>query len=275
MKNIFLAVILSITATIGFSQSPKKKQTLILLDNEKGVPFYKDKDLNDFVIDGFEIDNRGNFYFLSGDKLVRLAAFSGSKLIYSKTYKDLGVGTSQLYFYKNDLYTFDRLPPNKLIVFNPINGQIKMKYENVVLKNSNSYLFADSSLIVGFYNNSKNIYEQYSLTDRHVKQVLNKYNLPSFFNQDEAEFLGKWGDKFVFWEISGKNLDMQKFWTVNKDGKVVDVKNLPNDNKIFGENYAENPPEDRKVRNGMLYVLGRRANQALVTEIPLQDLFIK
>ncbi len=80
-----------------FSQTFPKKQTLIPLSNVNGVPYFKDQDMNDIGIDGFEVDEKGNFYFFGGEKLQTLAIFTGNKQILRKTYKqDLG----QLYIYK-------------------------------------------------------------------------------------------------------------------------------------------------------------------------------
>jgi len=228
--------------------------------------------VNDFFIDGFEIDNNGNFYFLGGDKSISLAVFSGSQLIYRARYKNISTGVGQLYFSRNVLYTFNRLSPNKLFLINPINGVIIKAYENKVSEKINSYTFTGNNLIIQSLSDSKIIYNQYTLTVKRIRQAVNKYNL--LFNiPNDVQFLGNWKDKFVFYMISGRNFEKQRFYVTDKSGKILAQRILANDNLIFGDGYAENPPEDRKVRNGNLYVLGRKSNFALITEIPLQNFF--
>jgi hypothetical protein len=67
-------------------------------------------------------------------------------------------------------------------------------------------------------------------------------------------------------------LDTQTFFLISKNGEILNKKSMPN-NSIFGAGYAENPSEDRKVRNGYLYVLGRKGQFALITKMPLSSLF--
>ena len=60
---------------------------------------------------------------------------------------------------------------------------------------------------------------------------------------------------------------------VDKKGRVLASKLLPSN--FSGDGYVSNPPEDRKVRNGSLFVLGRKGKFALITEVPLQSFFYK
>jgi hypothetical protein len=61
MRKSMLTFIICFNMVFCIAQKFTTKQTLIPLNNIKGVPFYKDNELNDLVIDGFEIDNKGNF----------------------------------------------------------------------------------------------------------------------------------------------------------------------------------------------------------------------
>ena len=87
MKTLALTLFACFNFFICFAQSFVKKQTLIPLSDVNGVPFKKDPELNDLIINGFEIDSKGNFYFLGGEKTVCLAVFAGNKQLYRKTYK--------------------------------------------------------------------------------------------------------------------------------------------------------------------------------------------
>jgi hypothetical protein len=279
MKKTLLTILICFNTIFCFSQPFPKKQTLIPLSNVNGVPFYKDEELNDIGINGFEIDDKGNFYFLSGDKLACLSAYAGNEQLYRKTYKDFAAG--QLHIYKTNLYTFDRLS-NDIVVLNLSNGSVTKKYKQITSEDVNSYFFADSSLIVEVASLGNSTYKQYSLSGKYIKLAHSAYNQTPFVTnqaegRSEAEFLGEWNGNLIFWDlVIGKNdSQSQKFWLVNPDSKILATKSIINKADMFGNIYAENPEEHRKVRNGNLYVLGRKGNNALITVVPLASFFGK
>jgi hypothetical protein len=125
-----------------------------------------------------------------------------------------------------------------------------------------------------------NYYELYSISGRYLKKVKNEYNLNTgIIPEKSAELLGTWNGNYVFWNLDFDRGDnqIQKFWLVDKTGKILAKKSFPNKGNAFGGIYAENPSEHRKVRNGNLYVLGRSrtGNNALITEVPLQTFFYR
>ncbi len=277
MKKLLLFLI-CFNSVVGFSQTPIKKQTLIPLDNIKGVPFYKDLEMNDLDIGGFEIDSNGNFYFLGGDKTICLAAFSNNRPIYRKTFSKRR--PESLYINNNSLYTFETggFGVNNLVELKLSDGVIKNIYTHLISKNIASYTFADSSIVIGIQSADKDEFYQYNLKGKYIKQVVNQYNilsniLPPKIQQSDWELLGKWNDNYIFWNINPESTKNEKICMVNKDGEVLATKLLPAN--FSGDGYVSNPPEDRKVRNGSLFVLGRRGKYALITEVPLASLFGK
>jgi hypothetical protein len=277
MKITLLTFLICINALFCFSQTFPKKQTLIPLSNVNGVPFYKDPELNDLGIDGFEIDSNGNFYFLGGDKITCLAVFSNNKPKYRKTYK--GFHPTSLYIHDNSLYTFvlGNSGVNDLVNLNLTNGVVKKRYTHLTSKNIAFYTFADSSIVIETLSIDTALFYQYNLKGKYISQVLNQYNissniLPAKIQQSEWELLGKWNDNFIFWNTNPESKD-EKLCMVNKDGKVIANKTLPA--KFSGNGYVSNLSEDRKVRNGSLFVLGRKGKYALITEVPLQTFFYK
>jgi len=277
MKKTLIALLIVLNTSICYSQVFKKRQIFIPLNNIKGVPYLRDKQMDDLIIDGFEIDQKGSFYFLAGGKSVCLAAFSGNKAVFRRNYKEFSAG--QLYFYHNGLYTFNKLGKNDLVVINPADGALIKVYNKVNSKHIVSYKFVDSSLIFELIGDPDLFYQEYNLTGKYLKQAPNQYNTEPFIipikeKDTHYEFLGKWNEKFVFWNITGDNIDKQTFWLVGKDGTILAQKTILN-NDVFGDSYENNPPEHRKVRNGNLYVLGRKGNTALITEVPLASLFRK
>jgi hypothetical protein len=77
-----LTLFLIACAFACFAQTFSKNQIVIPLNNSTGVPFYKDPQLDDLVIFGFDIDEGGRFYFLGGDKTQWLTVFKGTTQLY-------------------------------------------------------------------------------------------------------------------------------------------------------------------------------------------------
>ena len=127
VKNIMLTILMCVVVTCC-SSTPAYKQTTIPLNNVNGVPFFKDK-IVDYCIEGFEVDEQGNFYFLAGEKTT-LAVFSGAKLTYCNNYKEFK--PNQIYILKNRLYILDDNSENNLYVLDTSNGFIVKEYNNII-----------------------------------------------------------------------------------------------------------------------------------------------
>jgi len=248
---------------------------LILLSNLSGVPFYKDVSLNDIGVSGFEVDEKGNFYFFGGEKTACLAAFSGDRQLYRKPYREFS-GGSKLHLYKNNLYSylFDANGDPIFIRINVANGSYSKINNSLTSKKHFASSIVDSSIVFEEHGEGRDsiYYEQYSLAGAYIKRALNLYNTP-FINlpDKDCEFAGTWNGNYVFWGIPESKVYVEKLWLVDKTGKILASRTLPEG--FSGRGYAENPEEDRKVRNGSLYVLGRRGHFALITEVPLQTFF--
>jgi len=279
MKKILQTLLICLITQFAFSQSFPKKQTLMPLSNVNGVPFYKDPELNDLVVNGFEVDPKGNFYFFGG-KSPRLAVFNGTKQVYRKTYKELSSGT-ELHPFKGYFYNFGFDPKGQLIFIkiNMINGALANISNPLISKHFNSYSIVDSCIILraSTENPAADIFEKYDLSGKYIGKVSNEYNVvPKILPEKDADLLGMWNGNYVFYDLVDDS-KLQKFWLVNQAGKILATKAIANNNSLFGRGYAEEPLEHRKVRNGNLYVLGRsqKGNNALITEVPLQTFFYK
>ncbi|HZY36877.1 MAG TPA: hypothetical protein VFE53_09530 [Mucilaginibacter sp.] len=248
------------------------------MDKVKGVPFYKDDEFG-IIVDGFEIDEKNNFYFLGGYPTVNFAAFSGNKQLFRRTFNK-SVPPSQLFIYKKNIYTFDQ-DKNNLYVLDISNGSLTKIYPHILNKHVNSYKFVDSTLVVELAVDTSSIYEQYSLSGRYIKRASGRYNMPqsvmpSRNPKDSFVLIGKWNNNYVFSGIEVKDLSVEKYLLMNAEGKILATRIVPRNNSTFGEDYYESfPTEHRKVRNGNLYVLGLKGNNALITEVPLTSLFGK
>jgi len=281
MKKVVLLIALSFSILTGFSQNFEIKQVDIPLNNTVGVPYHIDADVNDYAVDGFEVDNKGRFYFMGGKRFASLAIFDGAKQLFRKTYSEFPPG--QLYFWKDCLYTLD-VNKKDLWVLDPINGAILKKYGHISNQNIDSYLFADSSLIIQTSSGDKIKFDQFNLKGQYLKKAPGESNIPPFLTSQstgpsQVEFLGEWNGNDVFWDlIDGPGGgQIQRFWNVDQNRTVLGTRDIVNKNNIFGKAFFENPQEHRRVRNGNLYVLARsrKSNNAVISIVPLDAFFTK
>jgi len=279
MRRMLHTLLICLLAQSTFSQSFPKKQTLIPLNNISGVPFYKDQELNDIIINGFEVDAKGNLYFFGG-KLPCLAVFNGTKQIYRKTYKELGSG-AELHLFKGNFYNlaFNKKGDQVSIRINMADGAISITNSPFVSKHFAAYTIIDSCILLKIPTKSMDDFdfEKYDLSGKFLGKVTNEFGIPIYIFPDKKkssdwDLLGMWNGNYIFWSINFPS-KYEKLCMVNNDGEILATKLLPVN--FSGNGYAENPSEDRKVRNGSLFVLGRKGNYALLTEVPLQTLFYK
>ena len=253
------------------------KQVKIPLNNDNGVPFYKDELA--YYIDGFDIDKNGNFYFLAGENAI-LACFTGENLKFRKTFTEFE--SNQIYLLDDKIYLFDDMfNKNNLFCLDRNNGNIISRNQNILKNSVNSFLFRDTSLIMEIFNNQKSIDMStelgivlFSLTGKFIKQVNNVYNLPSNLNPKsyDVQYLGQWNDDYVYWDYDLDNR-LYKFILRNKKGEIIATQNI--DKKVFGKSFYGNPIEHKKLRNGSIYILGHDEKEVIITELPLKELFNK
>ena len=270
MKLFFFSFLLSIITIVSNGQSFPIKQLAILLDNDKGVPFYFDREINDIYITGFDVDEKENYYFLGGNEGSILAVFNGSKQIYRKVDKQLSEGASQIYLHNGKLYAFSRISET-LFVLDASNGIILKTFAKFVHENLTGFRFFKGSLIaqISYFN-----HEKYTLEGTFVKKIDNEYDLPPALAKitKSKTFLGEWKGNFVCWAYDEKsNADI--YYLVDKMGKTIMSKRIPYNIKIYGDVFAEEPDYHKVLRNESIYILNRKGKSALITKIPLKTFF--
>ncbi|MBS1531207.1 MAG: hypothetical protein JSU01_12950 [Bacteroidetes bacterium] len=276
MRKTIVFILLFFAQAFAYAQPFQSKRITIPLNQEKGVPFYVDPELSDIGIQGFEIDDKGKLYFLGGKNNLRLAVFSENNCIFSKNYGKATFAT--LYYRDNKLYSFDRFN-KELIVVNAQDGTIIHKLKCVTSKRIDDYFFSDQGIVLSAEASEPPTFDLFDFNGKFIKSVANEYAvLATVFPKAGGEFLGKWDNNFVFWDLvdDDKTHDqMQKFWVIDKTGKTIATRLTPNKLSTFGAIYVENPVEHRKVRNGNLYILGRslKSKSALITVVPLKTFF--
>lgn len=275
-KYITLLALLILLAT-SCSANPEYRQIKIPLGAD-GVPFYKEGVF--IYLEGFDVDKDGNFYFLGGEKAT-LACYSGTTLKFRKKYDEFNSG--QIYLIDRKLYLFDIAnKKNNLVIIDIPSGSILSRKDSIIKNWVNSYIFRDSCLIIQVFDNKKEInmstqlaFAQFDLGGRFVKQVDNRFNLPTVLYPNDFElygnlFLGVWEGNYIYCNI---DIDTKsyKFTMRDIEGKLLHTTNI--DEKIFGKIFFGNPYEHEKLRNGNIYILGRDEKNAIITVLPIKELF--
>jgi len=281
LKNITSIIILT-SALYYCNSSPTSEsinQIRIPLNNEKGVPYYEAG--IDPAVDGFDVDEQGNFYFFGGDSENVLCCFAKDKEIYRKELSNINPGPIDIR--DGFLRIFDnKFGNNNLFILNKSNGDIVKEYKHITDNIVNSSVLMDTSLILMVFNNGASIniktetaFVSYDLKGMIQSKATNRFNLPSElyppeFEKSAVEFLGNWKGYYVFDDM---NIDNKTyvFSLKNKSGKIIGSKSI--NYTIFGDSFYENPIEHRKLVNDTLYFLGHDKGTAIITKVPMKYLF--
>jgi hypothetical protein len=244
-----------------------------------GVPYYQDE--TDYYIDGFEIDSLGNYFFCGGDSAMLVKYTPDKKIVFRKKYHEFQAG--QIYLRQNSVYLFDnKFEKNGLFVVNTTSGEIVDSVPHVIKNRINSFLFSDSFLIAEVFDYQKRIdmttkrcFVKFDVAGKLVGQVPNRYNMPlemypARYEENAVQYLGRWKGACVYWGYDPEK-GLYKFWLGNDSGEIFARANFQK--AITGKVYYGNPNEHRKLRNDKIYILGRKDKNALITTIPLEELF--
>ena len=277
-----------------------RKQVVIPFDNKEGVPFHAfimgDRDTSEYdyeyeyAMSGFEIDEKGRFYFMEGVDTAILAIFEDKKQVMRRNYTDFI--SSPLHLIKNKLVLFDKYyDRNNLFHLDPTNGDILAHFEKITEDYAHYFHFQDSILTLAVSNdgrfniNDEIIYLQYNLrgvfqdTANRLYPGLDVW--PNDSGSHSYEFLGYWKQYLVFLSPESSSQDRviisswYRFVLVNEKGEVLREKNI--DRKytgelLFGSTLA--PQEHRKLRNEKIYIFSRKDSNAVITILPLAGLFL-
>jgi hypothetical protein len=260
------------------------KQILIPLDKLKGVPFSKD-DRGEFTIEGFEIDNNENFFFL-GDRKATLAGFSkDGKSIFRKTYLDLTPG--EMHIIGNKLYFFEISQDliYTLVELDKTSGLVNKKYTKTITKELRApgrsieyYQFNDSVLKIICIDGG-DVEKPKAICFNFKGELLSNCrqydsNSAAIDNENEYGYTGRLANNYVLAKFSE---DSEKFELSLRDSSNAVISNAFIEMKYAGKPFCGHlgcmPSEHRKVRNNKLYLLNRDKNMAVITVVDLADIF--
>lgn len=266
-------------------KSNSYNQIRIPLDNQKGVPFriiYNDQ----YLVQGFDIDSNGNYYFLGGEKATLACYSKDGKSICRKTYpgrvpSQTYILGEKLYFLEigaNDLYT--------LVEINRMDGSINHIYSKTIKSvitsygclQVSSYDFRNSILHITCLDSQGN--EKANAKCFNLKGTLlpdcSQYALSSAAIENETNYmyLGRFDNNYV----------LGKF---NDDGKRYDLSLRDSSNAVIADTFIVRTvlketiigdegfmlPEHIRIKNNKLYTLHRDNNLAVVTSMDLAIMF--
>ncbi len=292
-KNLKIAIFISINLyflfSCSFSSNNKYLQTSIPIDKEKGIPCYifKQGKHVHYAVKGFDIDNEENFYFMNGAPSgpAILSRFNGKKKIYQEYHDKFEPGA--IHLFNNKIYTLNFMfNKNDIVLLDKDNGNIIKVYDKISDNRINNFIFREDYVIIELFNYEKNINMdtelanvKFSFQGDLIEQVNNRYNIPSkiLTNEDKsygAEFIGKWEQYYLLWWYDWEN-ECKEIWhtLILKDdnGKVIKTKRI--NEEVTGKPFYGNFHEYRKLRNGKIYFLCRKGENAIITQVKLDKLF--
>jgi hypothetical protein len=255
----------------------------IPFDNSSGVPFDYDEMYSGYIVEGFDVDDNGLFYFLGGQTAI-IACFKENRQIFRQYYGKFR--SNDLHIYKDKIFVFDNTENrNNLFVLNRENGEIERAFKNIIINSVNNYSFLDSSIVLRVFNDETNIsiatemaYVEFDLEGNMISTANGQYNLPEIIAEKVGaqRYLGIWKESYVFYE--NKLIDFQEesliFYLYDDEGELIQKTQYSS--SIFGKDiYGMEgfPEEHKKLKNDKIYWMGKKENSALISIISVEKLF--
>lgn len=273
-RRIYLLLLIFFCGNLLAGSSYRK--IVIPFNNQIGVPF----SINDgnYTVCGFTVDEDENLYFLDGLKTT-LAIFKGKTQILRKPLSEIKMGI--LTVNNDSLYVLNSWQnPNILYVLSRTSGKTCTRFRFETKGIANSCRFVENKIILEMYNNSNYYYNLFSLSGIFLGKGQNIYNLamclyPKSFDENGVQYIGKWKDGFVFYNIDFDEDNLADFVLTDKEGNLI--KKVKINYSLIGYplcGYTECDPSEHKVLRGdNLYILRRIDKNAVVIIIPLGELF--
>lgn len=256
-------------------------QIVIPFDLNSGVPFFN-SDKYGNVIEGFEVDDNENLYFLGGEVgSSTLACYKNENEIFRRSYTEFR--SSPLHSYRDTLTILDiHNAESNLFTLNTKDGSIIRNVNSITENRINDHYFQDSLIILNLFN----LNEEVSIDSRLIPMAyglngtlwgiadsLNTNFSYESWAQDE-EYLGTWKGFNVYWSLSGDNYQYYDFILRNPNGDSIKTKSYSSD--VFGQSLygmSGAPREHRKLNNDKIYILCGKGDNAVITILTLKELF--
>lgn len=273
MKTISLLFL--VASKLAYSEN--SIQTIIPLNDDNGIPFQINN--IDYIINGFDIDSKGNFYFFGGKE--NIVIYNGDSFIMKKHFNN--ISNNKLHINNDTLFIFDnKYNKNNLVTIDLNTLEILRFNESIISNTINSFEYVKNCFIAEVFDyeeeinlNTELCFIEFRLDGKITEQVKNRYGLPVYLYPENYElmgfeYMGKWKDFFVYNEYDFDK-DCYKIILGNEKGETINEYLI--EAKTIGEPFYENPPEHRKLRNEKLYFIGRKRLNLVVTEYKLVDIF--
>jgi hypothetical protein len=300
--KIFL-LLLSLILVSYCSSQIIKNQIKLPLDNTSGIPHWIVDGPTSIVINGFDVDSVGNYYFVGGDykkQTTVLAVFKGNKQKYRKIYNthfpgNIFIHNSKIYLiYDYNMYN-TKVKRNTLYELDIKDGKILKKYPRLFENHVRDYAFVDSLMVLMIEDTNRlrpyppnYYYIILNLKGEFIGRAENQniYDLPDSLklkhkkNMFHIQYLGRWNNFLLFFdqELTGSSSNANenyKFYFKDINGNTLGATTL--DDEALGMLFIESDGyEDDylKLRNGSIYVLGRKDKEdVIITELSVEELY--
>lgn len=257
-----------------------RRQIEIPLSNKSGVPFEYVKwppTEKGYYVGGFDVGADGNLYFLGWNPVILVKATPHGKILFRKTYTQFS--TRDINIVGNLLYVFDK-DKKALFVINPDDGSIIREYQNILKGVVNDYFWNDSTLVVWIMDKQRVLSEnfdgpfvKFGVHGEYLGKTNNIYGLPDSIYGTRPRYgalMGKTGGDLIYGR--DEKPGVSSLWAFDSSGYVVGKVYL-SDESIGQVHMFLGTHDGAKLRNGNIYFLGRKGKNAVVTEIPAENLF--
>lgn len=256
--------------------------------NNSGVPLYKG-DKYDYLLHGFDVDSKGNYYFLSGSaEYAILSVYEGEKKISSKHYTEFH--PSRIYITHDSLIVFDYYSQkNNLFILNKEEGEIIYTKKKILTNRVNAFAFLDDKIILEVFNDQPNIdmnteigFVEMNFAGKITASLDHGYGLLGGmknppFDVENPEWnspwlLGKWRDYILFFYIDFET-DNRVFILYAPETKSKFSFNVSKD--VFEKEFYDPWHELMELENGIIYVVGYEDQNIIITKLSLDEMFPK
>lgn len=280
MKKIILLFILIIgVVDIGFSQQSIKNHE-IKLGSPDGISCVLDNHMQEYYVNGFDVDKQGNIYLVCSDSEGQKYLYKYDSKLQLKEKTKLPNNYSWVLCYDDDVLAYEHIPR--------LNYYIKHRDDSVKIEHSIQSLDLQNDELVVYTSDVKRNKKEWivlSLPNLGQKETNdNPYGITGAVKEHlkglSVEYKGKVNDLHVickFISSDAKHPAGFEITTVDDSGKIVSSQTVYDTDlspDIVCTNLGCNIEILRILRNGHLYFLGanKANNSFIVSEISIDEL---
>lgn len=289
-KIIFVSISLFFASFMHVSCSQElhvNKDTIPISKGSNGIPIYMEEDT--YYLEGFEVDLNGDYYFMTGTpENAILVKFNSKNELFRKQYKEFH--PSRIHITNDSIILFDYyFERNNLFILNKENGEIKYHRNNILTNRVNSFAYLDDRIILEIFNDQPVIdintelgYIEMNFSGNIIGSSDHEYgllggmsNMPFKINNPELNIpwsLGIWKDCLLFFYIDFVTFD---YVFVLYNPNLQSTYSYTLSENFFDKQFYDPWHELLKLRNGIIYAVGHRNNNIIISKLKMDEMFPK